>query len=122
MRRPTATPSLVAVMLAVAACSGSSDNADQFCDKVAGVQDELLAAQAPSSEDVTNALDDVDPPDEIADAYTNILDAYEDMGAGQDALTDPTNATRLADLNQDIAAVDDYITAECTPENASADD
>jgi hypothetical protein len=115
MHRLTAIAALTTIALSVAACGGNTNSADRFCDSTAGLQDQLLAAQAPDSESVIDTLAEADPPDEIADAYANLIDAYEDMGADQDTLTDPATATRLADLNDDITTIDTYLRTECTP-------
>lgn len=116
MNRPITMAATTALALYVAACGGSSDSADQFCDDITGIQDELLADQAPDSQSVIDTLAEADPPDEIADAYTNLIDAYQDMGADQNTLTDPATATRLADLNDDITKIDDYLRTECAPD------
>lgn len=117
MHRPTTTSAVVALALTVAAaCSSEPATADSFCEDVAEVQDELLAADAPDSEEILDTLDDARPPDEIADAYDNVLNIYEDIGADQDALTDPSAATRIADFDDDIATVEDYLRDHCGPD------
>lgn len=65
---------------------------------------------------IADSLTRADPPGDITDAYDNVLELYESLRDDPAALTDPANATRFADLNDDITAIDDYINENCRPD------
>lgn len=113
----TLTTAAVALAVALAAsCSSGDNSADAFCTDIADTQDDLLNAATADPGTIADGLAQTDPPDEIADAYNNVLDLYQDIRDNPDALTNPDNATRFADLNQDITAIEDYIRTTCDPD------
>jgi hypothetical protein len=116
-----ATRAAAALALAIGAAtscsSGGDDNsADAFCRDIAAVQDHLLNADSADPAAIADGLTRADPPGDIADAYDNVLELYESLRDDPAALTDPANATRFADLNDDITTIDDYINETCQPD------
>jgi hypothetical protein len=111
-----------AVGLALAAAAGSSctsgggDSADAFCRDAAAIQDDLLNADSADPAAIADNLTRAEPPGDIAEAYDNVLELYESLRDDPAALTDPANATRFADLNDDIIAINDYINQTCQPD------
>jgi hypothetical protein len=58
-------------------------------------------------------LDDIDPPDQVADAYRQVLDAYRAV-AEAGSITDPDVAGHLADAQTATERIDDFVRQNCT--------
>lgn len=100
-------------------CGNDGASTESFCDDLDGVQSHLseLALNDPSTLDSTvDALDDVDPPDEIAGSYNAVLDVYTSLADDGGSITDPALATEFADVRSEITRIDDFITDNCTSE------
>jgi hypothetical protein len=114
-------PTAFAAVLVLAACSGDNDGDQAFCDDLGDTRDQLtdLAATAGADPDSLAAavddLDALDPPDEIADAYQQVIDAYTAV-ADTGSITDPDIAGRLADAQTAAAEIDAYVRQECATE------
>jgi hypothetical protein len=111
---------IVATALVIGTGCGSDDSsAETFCDNLEDVQGQLNAldqADPTALDAAADTLSDLDPPDEIADSYDNVVDVYTAAADDDGSLTDPALATKFADVRNDITRIDDYITDTCTDE------
>lgn len=115
-----AIASLVALTFA-GACGGGSEGTVAFCDDLSTIEESLDPFQQDEVKGITDIADTLEaiyPPDEIAEAYDNIVEVYRSMDDEQ-SITDPAFATRFADVSSDISEVQAYITDHCTDEDPS---
>jgi hypothetical protein len=111
----------IATTIALTVPLGCSDQDDEsqaqhFCDELTSVQDEFAALDQTSPDQLgqtVDTLDDIDPPDDIAPAYNNVLDVYRTIADGG-SLTEPANANKFADIQNDISAIAQYTADNCT--------
>jgi hypothetical protein len=109
---------LAAAAITAAACGGNGGNGgnDQaFYREHEAAQQQLTELSAAAGTDLTHVLDDlaaVDPPDEIADDYRQVLAAYEAVAA-TGSITDPAVAGRLADAQAAATEIDEFVAQRC---------
>jgi hypothetical protein len=116
--RTTAAALAASVGLGLGACGGGGDDAQDFCDELTGANEQLadLSQASPDQVDeIVDALEGIDPPGEIDDAYDRVLDLYRQIADGDAALTDPALATDFANVQTDIQQIQDFTTEECEP-------
>ncbi|HEX6570202.1 MAG TPA: hypothetical protein VF015_13600 [Acidimicrobiales bacterium] len=127
-------------LLVVTGCSDSDSgggesasgggSTDDFCADFQALEDRFAddPEAANDMEQVVGALDDLDPPDEIADDFRDVLDAY---GQFVDVNPDDPDAVEQAQaVSEDVAAaedrVDTFLQDECgigaTPDGGSGGD
>lgn len=106
------------------ACGGDSDeHGAAFCADMSRAQQRFSELTQTESDDLRPLVDDlgaIEPPDEIRDAYMTVVDTYAAM-AEAGAVTGPDLATALADADEAITKVDDYITDRCGQNSDPAD-
>ncbi len=117
----------IAGALALAGCTDSEDgvggeaagagSSDAFCAEFAAL-DERFASDPEAASDpdtVVEALEELDPPDEIADDLATVLDAAR--GLAELDPSDPDAAEQAQELNDEAAdaqsRVSDYIDENC---------
>lgn len=118
--RTTGTLAIATLTITLSTCSSGDNNTDAFCDTMHETQLDLIASNTQDDtaiERIVNALEEVNPPDEIASEFDNVLNVYGRVADGT-ALTDPELATNLADINSDITTVENYINDNCKPGSA----
>jgi hypothetical protein len=109
---------IVMVLVAMFACSGDDDSpsAGSFCDDYRAVEDELAGLPQSTPDELDRVMDEiaaVDPPEEIADAYDDVVTAYREI-VEEGSLTDPAMAARFADAEEAIVDVEAYVTENCS--------
>lgn len=107
--------SLLAVAV-LAACGGDDADDQAFCDDLTDVNSQLAAvdpADADRLDEMVATLENLDPPDEIEDAYNNVADLYTEIAEDDIPLSDPDLATDFANLQTDIQTIDDYTIEHC---------
>lgn len=103
-------------IVAAAGCGGDGGSTESFCEDLTEVRTHLdaLDQNDPDAlDEAVAALDGIDPPSEISDAYDNVLELYKIMAENDASVTDPNIATRFADLREDITKIDDFTTENC---------
>jgi hypothetical protein len=117
--RTTGVALAAVLALGLGACGGGGDDgAPDFCDELTDANEQLAdIAQASPNQvgDIVDALEDIDPPGEVEDAYNNVLDLYRRIADGDAALTDPALATDFANVQTDIQQIQDFTADECEP-------
>jgi len=114
--RTTGVALAAVLALGLGACGGGGDDAQDFCDELTDANEQLanLAQASPDQVDeIVDALEDIDPPGEIDDAFDRVLDLYRQISDGDAALTDPALATDFANVQNDIQQIQDFTADEC---------
>lgn len=114
------------VVLAVTtACGSDGNSAEPFCDDLIAAQDQLTTVDQmdPNSlRDTVDVLEEINPPDEIADSYDAIVEVYSAIASDEGSVTDPSLATKFADIGNDIRSIDEFVTESCTDEEGTSAD
>ncbi|MGH9211830.1 MAG: hypothetical protein ACRD2C_14270 [Acidimicrobiales bacterium] len=106
------------VLTALAACGGSDDEggASTFCEKFQSAGEDLTDLAATDNPDDLNSrldeLDDIDPPDDIADPYRDLIAAYQAI-ADAESPTDPALAADLSEAQSNLTEIETYIRENC---------
>ena len=88
-----------------------------FCDNFQTVTDGLTKSGNATPDELQDQLDNlaqIDPSDQIADAYQNLIDAYQ-AATDAEALTDPAIAAELSQAQANLTEIETYIADNCTP-------
>jgi hypothetical protein len=104
-----------ALLLGLAACGDDDDDAGSFCDQARVIDEQMtdLDLESTNIADIASAMDEIDPPAEIADDWNTVVDGFERL-ADMD-LSDP-EAFDEADFVEAEAASDrvtTYLRDEC---------
>jgi hypothetical protein len=119
LRRAAALAAVPAMLLGLAACGDDDDDsasADDFCDQANEIDQEFAAVDDPSSDDFSEALDalrEMDPPEEIADDWDQLVEAMESL---EDVDVDDPDALAEFDAEELQAAsdrIDTFMEEEC---------
>lgn len=134
--RTTALAAAGVLTLSLAACGGSDESAQAFCDSFTSVEDMSADLQsvdlsdpdaaAASLEELTTEIESIEAPEEIADSYTvvssafrsfsdTVADALDDpANADPSVLTEATNSFTSEDFSNATAELDEYSAANCS--------
>jgi hypothetical protein len=115
-RRTTGAALAAVLALGLGACGGGGDGAQNFCDELTDANEQLaeIAQASPDQiDEIVDALNDIEPPGEIDDAYNNVLDLYRRIADGDAALTDPALATDFANVQTELQQIQDFTSEEC---------
>ena len=122
MRR-TITALALAGVLAAAGCSDSDvggeaagqTSSSDFCADFEELDERFSADPDASSEDVVEALAELDPPEEIAEDYNEVVDSLRAFAELDPS--DPEDAQEAQAITEDAAAaqdrLSDYLSEEC---------
>ncbi|WP_277209799.1 hypothetical protein [Isoptericola croceus] len=137
LSRSTALATAGVLTLSLAACGGSDESAQAFCDSFSSVDElttELQTSIDPSDpdaaiaslEEVTTQVESIEAPEEISDSYAVVSSTIRNFtDTASEALSDLENADQAAlteamagfsseEFNGAIAELDEYTTENCS--------
>ncbi len=136
LSRTTALAAAGVLTLSLAACGGSDEAAQAFCDSFTSVEDlsaDLQSvdlsdpdAAAASLEELTTEIESIEAPEEIADSYAVVSSAFRSFSdtisgalddpanADPSVLTEATNSFTSEEFSNATDELDEYSTANCS--------
>ncbi|MCK0118270.1 hypothetical protein BCE75_109156 [Isoptericola sp. CG 20/1183] len=136
LSRTTALAAAGVLTLSLAACGGSDESAQAFCDSFTSVDDLTSDLQGidPSDpdaaiatlEDLTAQVEAIEAPEEVADSYAVVTSAFRSFtdtvsaaladpeNADPAALTEATGSFTSEEFSGAIAELDEFSAANCS--------
>lgn len=137
LSRTTALAAAGVLTVSLAACGGSDESAQAFCDSFSSV-DELTTelqtsidpndpdAAIASFEELTTQVESIEAPEEVADSYAVVTSTFRHFtDTASEALSDLENADQAAlteamdkfsseEFSGAVADLDEYTTSNCS--------
>jgi hypothetical protein len=114
-RRVVALAAAPVLLLGLAACGDDDDDASGFCDDARSVDEQMtdLDIESGNLADIAAAMDDIEPPSEIADDWDAMVEGFQALSEAD--LEDPAAFEDPAIQEADEASqrVGTYLQEEC---------
>jgi hypothetical protein len=127
LRRFVGLAAVPVLLLTAAACgdddetgggngdSGAGGDSSSFCEEFEALDDEMSEAEsAEAVDDAVSRIQDLDPPEEIADDWATFIEAFErSVDLSAEELADAQESGEFADAEAATERIDEYVTEEC---------